>query len=52
MFLSPLFTTFILGNFKTVIMTKKLLKGIQNLFKNLSVTLAEFAKGASYALKN
>ena len=47
-----LFVNFMAGNFKTVIMAKKLLKGIQNLFKNLSLILAEFGKGAGYAINN
>lgn len=33
-------------------MEKKLLKGIQNLFKNLSFILAEFGKAAGYAINH
>lgn len=33
-------------------MEKKLLKRIQNLFKSASEILAEFGKGAGYAINN
>ena len=33
-------------------MGKKLLKGIQNIFKSASAVLAEFGKGAGYAINN
>ncbi len=33
-------------------MGKKLFKGIQNLFKSASTILAEFGKGAGYAINN
>ncbi|SEB97562.1 hypothetical protein SAMN04489761_2141 [Tenacibaculum sp. MAR_2009_124] len=43
---------FVIGNFNINKMGKKLLKGIQNLFKNVSLILAEFGKGAGYAINH
>jgi hypothetical protein len=33
-------------------MVQKLLKGVQNFLKNISLLLAEFGKGAGYAINN
>ena len=33
-------------------MGKKVLKAVSNLFKAFTLTLAEFGKGASYAMKH
>ena len=51
-YLQELYSNFDPGKFNIQIMGKKLLKGIQNIFKSASAVLAEFGKGAGYAINN